>query len=143
MLPIPTEKHQRILEFIFLIIREVMQSIGGRAFFCLCASISHPVPTVSQISCLRSTNMIHGVPIATGVGADLVLEVVSPDNPERDRVRKRTDYAQAGIPEYWIVDPQQEQIAVLRLDGDQYVEYGLVTVVRLQHRRCCPICMLM
>ena len=32
-------------------------------------------------------------------------EVVSPDRPERDLVDKRIDYAEAGIPEYWVVDP--------------------------------------
>ena len=30
--------------------------------------------------------------------ADLDMEVVSPDNPDRDIVDKRTDYAEAGIP---------------------------------------------
>ena len=42
------------------------------------------------------------------LGADLVVEVVSPDRPERDLVDKRIDYAvrQAGIPEYWVVDPR-------------------------------------
>ena len=39
------------------------------------------------------------------LGADLVAEVVSPDDPPRDLVVKRADYAEAGIPEYWIVDP--------------------------------------
>ncbi len=40
------------------------------------------------------------------LGADLVVEVVSPDRPERDLVDKRIDYAEAGIPEYWVVDPR-------------------------------------
>jgi Uma2 family endonuclease len=57
-------------------------------------------------------------------GADLVLEVVSPDAPNRDLVKKRKEYAQAGIPEYWIVHPQAEQIIVLRLDGAKYIEHG-------------------
>jgi Uma2 family endonuclease len=58
-------------------------------------------------------------------GADLVIEIVSPDNPERDRRVKRADYAEAGIPEYWIVDPLTETITVLRLAGAQYVEHGI------------------
>ena len=37
---------------------------------------------------------------------------------------QRADYAAAGIPEYWIVDPQHETITVLTLDGEQYQERG-------------------
>ncbi len=41
-------------------------------------------------------------------GADLVMEVVSDDDRKRDLETKRIEYAQAAIPEYWIVDPQTE-----------------------------------
>ena len=58
------------------------------------------------------------------LGADLVVEVVSPDDPDRDLVEKRADYAAAGIPEYWIADPRDETITVLALAGDTYVEHG-------------------
>ncbi len=58
-------------------------------------------------------------------GADWVLEVVSPDKPERDLVEKRHDYAEAGIAEYWIVNPHDRMIMVLVLDGDRYSEHGL------------------
>jgi Uma2 family endonuclease len=40
-------------------------------------------------------------------------------------VVKRHDYAQAGIPEYWIIDPQTEMITVLGLQGDQYGTHGV------------------
>ena len=49
------------------------------------------------------------------LGADLVAEVISPDNPDPDLVEKRADYAEAGIPEYWVVDPRDETIRVLTL----------------------------
>ena len=57
-------------------------------------------------------------------GADLVMEVVSPDDPARDYERKVFDYAEAGIPEYWIVDPQKELITVLALQGEAYAVHG-------------------
>ncbi|HUE72416.1 MAG TPA: Uma2 family endonuclease [Pirellulaceae bacterium] len=55
-------------------------------------------------------------------GVDLAIEVVSddPSDRKRDLVEKRKDYAQAGIPEYWIVDPLEQRITVLVLDGEQY-----------------------
>ncbi len=59
------------------------------------------------------------------LGADLVLEVVSPDDPARDLVTKRQEYAEAGIPEYWIVDPRHRTVTVLALDGAEYAAYGI------------------
>ena len=60
-------------------------------------------------------------------GADLVMEVVSnaPEDRRRDLVTKRREYAQAGIPEYWIVDPQNQTVVVLWLEGKQYRQHGL------------------
>ncbi len=57
-------------------------------------------------------------------GADLVVEVVSPDKPERDLVSKRQDYAAAGVAEYWIVNPSNETILVLVLNKKRYRRLG-------------------
>ena len=59
-------------------------------------------------------------------GADLVMEVVSggAEDRRRDLKGKREEYAQAGISGYWIVDPREERITVLRLDGKQYTVHG-------------------
>jgi Uma2 family endonuclease len=62
----------------------------------------------------------------TPTGADLTLEVLSPgtENRERDLVAKRHDYAEAGIAEYWIVDPDDRSVRVLVLEGSAYSEHG-------------------
>ena len=52
---------------------------------------------------------------------DLLVEVLSQDR-DRDLVRKRDRYAAAGVPEYWIVDPDNEVILVLELSEGQYVD---------------------
>jgi Uma2 family endonuclease len=59
-------------------------------------------------------------------GADLVMEVVSddPEDRRRDLEIKRREYAGAGIAEYWIVDPREGRILVLRLAGKRYVVHG-------------------
>ena len=57
-------------------------------------------------------------------GADLVVEVVSPDDRNRDLSKKRSEYAQAGIPEYWLGDPEQQTITVLWLEGETYVAHS-------------------
>ena len=59
------------------------------------------------------------------LGADLVAEIVGPDDPARDLVVKRADYAEASVPEYWIVDPRGETVTVLTLAGNAFVEHGV------------------
>lgn len=56
-------------------------------------------------------------------GADLVMEVVSGSvkDRRRDLVTKRREYAKAGIDEYWIVDPREKLITVLKRKGKSYV----------------------
>jgi Uma2 family endonuclease len=44
--------------------------------------------------------------------ADLVIEILSEDDPDRDRVEKYQEYEEAGIPEYWIVDGREGQSGV-------------------------------
>ena len=63
-------------------------------------------------------------------GADLVMEVVNkdPESRRRDMEVKRSDYAEARIPEYWIVDPAELQVTVLVLVGETYVVDGLFGV---------------
>lgn len=43
----------------------------------------------------------------------LVVEVVSPNQANRDYRYKRSEYAARGIPEYWIVDPITQKVTVL------------------------------
>jgi Uma2 family endonuclease len=56
--------------------------------------------------------------------ADLVMEVVSPDDPGRDLEVKRVECARAGIPEYWVVEPLAKRITVLKLRGKRYSVHG-------------------
>jgi Uma2 family endonuclease len=53
-------------------------------------------------------------------GADLVVEVISESNRRHDVITKMTDYAQASIPEYWIVDPTARSISVFVLVDGTY-----------------------
>ena len=57
--------------------------------------------------------------------ADLVVEVVSEESIGRDRGEKYAEYEQAGIPEYWLIDPIRRQAEFCRMGGDGH--YRLVT----------------
>ena len=52
---------------------------------------------------------------------DIVIEILSTDR-DRDLVRKRQVYAEAGVPEYWIFDPLNDAVLPLELAGGEYVE---------------------
>jgi Uma2 family endonuclease len=52
----------------------------------------------------------------------LVLEVVSPGQESRDYVKKRRDYWDAGIAEYWIAHPTKKILTVLTRSATDWVE---------------------
>jgi Uma2 family endonuclease len=58
--------------------------------------------------------------------ADLVVEIVSPKGVERDWETKKSEYALAGIPEYWIADPRDKTLTIFTLDdgATEYREAG-------------------
>ena len=43
---------------------------------------------------------------------DFIIEIVSPGNPADDYIRKLYYYKNAGVREYWIVDPRRRTITV-------------------------------
>ena len=51
----------------------------------------------------------------------LVVEIISPGSEATDTVAKRTEYAGAGIPQYWTIDQDPAQtVTMYRLDGNCY-----------------------
>lgn len=51
---------------------------------------------------------------------DWIIEIISPGNPEHDYIRKLNLYKDAGVREYWIVDPRSEQILVYCLEQSAF-----------------------
>jgi len=49
--------------------------------------------------------------------ADLVIEIISPESVGRDRGDKFEEYREAGIPEYWLIDPRLDQANFYQLDS--------------------------
>lgn len=63
-------------------------------------------------------------------GALLVVEIISPSSRRTDRVVKRDEYADAGIPHYWIIDLRPPVSLIdCRLDGGSYVDGSAATGV--------------
>ena len=63
---------------------------------------------------------------AAGSIPDIAVEILSTDR-NRDLVRKRQLYAEAGVREYWIFDPVNDTVLLLELQGNQYIERARLT----------------
>lgn len=129
-LAMPTELHQLIVLFLY------------RQLFNLCPEDPPGIALVAPLRVRLPTGKFREPDVVFMLnensdrrrgqyweGADLVIEVVSEDDPARDLKTKRTEYAEAGIKEYWIVDPRDCSILVLNLESgmSEYRESGRYT----------------
>ena len=124
-LPMPTVRHQVVLLFLYDLFRAHLHPSGGLVLVAaLRLRVRQGKFREPDLLLLRDRTDPRNQD-RFWLGADLVAEVVSPDRPERDLVDKRRDYAEAGIPDYWMVDPRDETVTVLTLAQDgSYREHG-------------------
>ena len=123
VLPMPSQSHQFIVRFLFRLLDAfVLTHNLGTVFFA-------PMRIRVSQSKFREPDLLFSFKENSmrqheqyWDGADLVMEVVSPDDPNRDLIIKRQDYAEANIPEYWIVNPLNKTVTVLTLVDGAYVE---------------------
>ncbi len=130
VLPMPTDAHQALVAHLFTLLLAFVNTgdLGTVRFAPLRVRLwrkkfrEPDVLFLSKHHASRNRNDYW-------VGADLVMEVLSgeAEDRRRDLVEKRREYARAGIPEYWIVDPREQQITVLRLAGKRYLVHGECT----------------
>jgi Uma2 family endonuclease len=127
VLPMPTDNHQAILGFVYLLLAGYARTHGGWARPAgLRVRLGEGRIREPDVCYLSAESAEHKHDQLWTL-ADLLVEVVSEGskNETRDYVEKRREYAQAGVREYWIVDPNAELITVLALgDHDQYREHG-------------------
>jgi len=127
ILPMPTLKHQRMLTMLFDLLRAMPEARTGVVAFA-------PIPTHLFPGTIREPDLLYIAPenapddeVDYPDHLDLAMEIVSkgPEAHKRDYEDKVRDYAKAGVSEYWIVDPQEEKITVLVLQGNTYVQHGV------------------
>jgi len=126
VLPVANLRHQRIVRYLSRILEAcVLAARLGEVVFA-------PLPIRLGAGKYRDPDIVFlkrdriTEPDCQPEGADLVIEVVSPgeENRKHDYETKRKDYSEAGIAEYWIVDPMTEMITLLVLDGPAYRVHG-------------------
>jgi len=127
VLPMPTLTHQLIVGFLSRLLSDFVTSreLGTVVFGPLRVRLRPRNIREPDIIFMHKDNTLRAAE-ELWERADLVIEVVSKDRKSRrrDLIIKRNAYADARIPEYWIVDPQEEQITVLKLTGKSYKVHG-------------------
>ena len=120
----PTVRHQLIQTFLLFLLRQALAGTIGRV-------MAAPVRVATTDDHYREPDVVV-ILDATRLDAaslyvpapDLAIEIVSPNDRDRDYKTKRGEYAAAGVREYWIIDPERESITMLSLDRDAYREIG-------------------
>ncbi|MGL4512564.1 MAG: Uma2 family endonuclease [Lacipirellulaceae bacterium] len=118
-LSMPTRRHQQVLMWLLLRLNAFVEAkqlgmvlpAGMRVYF---APDEFRMPDIVYLSAANESRW-GGERYWQGI--DLAVEIVSPDrrSDERDYATKTADYAAGGVPEYWVVDPQQSKVTVYTL----------------------------
>jgi Uma2 family endonuclease len=111
--PAPTARHQHIVLKIARILADCADRHGDQVLVSpldvVLADHSVVQPDVVYVRAARSSivrDRVEGAP-------DLVVEVLSPGTARRDLGEKLRLYAEAGVAEYWIIDPGLQTLELL------------------------------
>ena len=127
MTPAPDIAPQEIVGEIFAYLRNYVKLKGMGKIFVAPVDVKLNDSTIVQPDVLVILNAhLERIAEKRVLGApDLVVEVASPATREHYRYKKRSAYALAGVPEYWIVDPTERNVEVLILEAGTYHSSGI------------------
>ena len=119
----PAVIHQKILGELHILFRECMDKHEGKCevYLSPCdvrldrdnrTMVQPDLLVICEEYDIRAKN-IDGAP-------DLTLEILSPSTRSKDMLLKLHKYANAGVREYWIVDPEQKTVLVYDLEHENY-----------------------
>lgn len=124
----PRPLHQRVLTRLLYFLEGFLENSDiGTAFVApidviLPEKLGDPVQPDTVVIRRESLHIIDELNIQ---GApDLVVEVLSPSNPAHDRKLKCDLYAEAGVQDYWIIDPRSHTVEIHVLRGETYGRHG-------------------
>ena len=124
MAPAPREIHQYVLiNLIIAIGASVKKHNLGEVYSAPTDVVLSDLNVVQPDLLFISNERAHSITPDNIQGApDLVVEILSPATAERDRNVKFELYAEHGVHEYWIVDPDARTITVFLLDEGAFEE---------------------
>lgn len=120
--PAPSLYHQTVSRRILFQLYSQVESAGrGQVFNAPCdLQLSpHDIVQPDLIVVLEARRLILTPTKIKGV-PDLVVEILSPSTAQTDRTLKLDLYQRSGIPEYWLVDPEEHVVEQRVLRGAAY-----------------------
>jgi Uma2 family endonuclease len=152
MMSSPATEHQRINRNLFLQLADYLNGKTCEAFFAPFAVRLNPERDLSDDTVLEPDIVVVCDPSKLDKRGcngppDLIIEILSPSTARYDRFAKLHKYQEAGVREYWIVDPETKTVQVCILEPDpaggmgrymltMYGDTGTVPVTVLS---CCEI----
>jgi Uma2 family endonuclease len=119
--PSPSIRHQRV---VLALARRLADHADRHGAECLTAPFDMylspsdvPEPDVAYLTAATRHRLDPGKLVGP---ADLVVEVSSPSTRRVDLLTKRELYARSGVPEYWVVDLEQDALVVHRRRGEAF-----------------------
>ena len=139
----PAVIHQKILGELFILFRECMDAHEGECEVYLS-------PCDVRLDCDNKTMVQPDLLMICGpydLGAkcfegapDLALEILSPSTRSKDMLLKLYKYQNAGVKEYWIVDPDRETVMVYDFRDDSYYpeiyDFDSVIPIHISNGQC-------
>ena len=123
----PSYIHQSISAAIYIQLNDYIERKGGNCvpFYAPCSvQLDQDDRTMVQpdvmVVCKRDLirrSVYYGAP-------DFVIEILSPSTRRRDMHLKLRKYRNAGVREYWMVDPDKKSVIVYHFDDGFHAIYG-------------------
>lgn len=121
--PSPSRHHQRVSSILFRQLANFFDNFDstGEVFFAP-LDVTLTNRNVVQPDILFVSGSHKGVKYEERIDGpcELVVEIMSPSNRRKDRIRKMEIYRKAGVPHYWLVDPEEDILEAYVLKSEYY-----------------------
>ena len=131
MTPAPGTDHQRVSSKLHLAIGNALEAAKGQTGSGRCEIFAAPTDVFLASGVVQPDLLVVCDPAKIsqrGIEGppDLVVEILSPRTAQKDWTTKRWAFEAAGVPEYLVVDPDEQVGVLLRLEAGRYQEASRV-----------------
>ena len=125
LMSVPTEAHQWIGGELFVQLKDFLRGKSCRVYYSpfdvrLNYDTEDDIVVQPDILVVCDRSKLENGKYCLGA-PDFIIEILSPFNNKHDTIVKLKKYLQAGVKEYWVVDPDNKTVVAHRLMDKQYV----------------------